>query len=124
MIDDRTMRRALWASVFFNAGGALLFGLPDTVGSLAALPVPVPRLYTLTIAYFVLLFGGAYGWLAMQPRIDRPLVAFLAIGKAGFFVLTLGCWLAGVASGLGVVGAAGDLAFAAVFASWLASTRA
>jgi hypothetical protein len=123
VIDDRIMRRALWASVVFNAGGALLFGLPDTVGSLAALPVPVPRIYSVTIAYFVLLFGGAYAWLALQPRIDRPLVAFLAIGKAGFFVVTVVCWLAGVAPGLGVVGAAGDLAFAAVFAAWLSSTR-
>jgi hypothetical protein len=123
MDHDRIVRRALWASVFFNAGGALLFAFPETIGSLVGLPAPVPRLYSVTLAFFVLLFGGTYLWLALQPRLDRPLVGFAAIGKAGFFVVALACWLAGEASGLGVVGAAGDLALASVFAWWLVSTR-
>jgi hypothetical protein len=32
-------------------------------------------------ALFVLLFAGAYAWLAMQPTINRPFVAFGAIAR-------------------------------------------
>src|SRR5262249_42818170 len=113
------MRRALLVSAFFNLGGALLFAFPGSVGQLAGLPGAVPRLYSATVTLFVLLFGGAYAWLARQPRIDRPLVAMSAIGKAGFFVVVLGCWVLSEASGLSVLAASGDLAFAAIFAWWL-----
>ena len=69
--------------------------------------------------WFVVLFAGAYAWVALQPTIHRPLVALAAIGKAGAFALFLICWLAGAASGLSVVALGGDLAFAAIFAWWL-----
>jgi hypothetical protein len=123
---DRTafMRRALRASVFFNLGGALLFLFPDTIGWLAGLPVPVPRLYSLTIAALVTLFGATYGWLARQPVIDRPLVAMLAIGKASFFTVVLFCWWIGEAPLRGLLAGGGDLVFAAIFTSWLLGTQA
>jgi hypothetical protein len=120
MDRDPTMRRALNASVFFNLGGALLFAFPDSIGRLVGLPTPVPVVYSLTIAFLVTLFAATYGWLARQPNIDRPLVAMLAIGKAGFFLVVLGCWLFGAASTLSLVAASGDLVFAAIFAWWLA----
>lgn len=122
MSKDDVVRRALWATVPFNLGGALLFAFPDTVGRVADLPSPVPRVYAFSLALMVLLFAGAYAWLARQPRIDRPLVAFLAIGKASFFTLTLLLWMAGEVSVQGVVGASGDLVFAAIFWWWLAGT--
>jgi hypothetical protein len=113
------MRRALDASVFFNLGGALLFTFPESIGQLAGLPTPVPAVYSLTIAFLVTLFAGAYFWLARQPVIDRPLVTMLAIGKAGFFVVVLSCWLFGAASTLSLGAAAGDLMFAGIFTWWL-----
>ena len=119
MIGDAGLRRALWASVPYNVFGALMFGFPESLGSFAGLPVPVPHVYTLSLAVLVLLFGATYAWLAVQPRIDRPLVAFSAIGKASVFTVVLVCWLRGEGPGLGVLAACGDLAFAAVFASWL-----
>jgi hypothetical protein len=119
---DAVIRRALWASVAFNLGGVLLFAFPDSIGQLAGFPVPVPRIYTVSLALFVALFAGAYAWLARQPEIDRPLVAFAAIGKAGFFTVVAACWLLGEAPGRGVLGAAGDLVFAVVFAWWLVTT--
>ena len=39
------MRRVLWTSVFFNFGGALLFAFPDSLGRLAGMPAPAPRVY-------------------------------------------------------------------------------
>src|SRR5206468_10589450 len=118
------MRRALWASVVYNLGGALLFAFPASLGRLAGLPGPVPRIYPTLLGLFVTLFAGTYAWLARQPRIDRPLVAFAALGKSGFFAILFMCWLVGEAPGLGVLAATGDLGFAAVFAWWLRSEAA
>jgi len=120
MTDDM-MRRTLWASAIFNLGGAVMFAFPASVGRLAALPVPVPTVYSVLLALFVTLFGGAYAWLASQARIDRPMVAFSAIGKASAFAATAACWLAGEAPGLAVLAITGDLVFAAVFTWWLLS---
>jgi len=46
-----------------------------------------PPIYCALLALFVVLFAGAYAWLALQPNINRPLVAFAAIGKAGAFAV-------------------------------------
>jgi hypothetical protein len=119
-MNDRTIRRALWASAVFNMGGALAFAFPDTLGRLAGFPGgPVPVLYRATLFMLIALLGATYAWLASQPIIDRPLVAFAAIGKTAFFVVVVGCWLAGEMAVLGVVSAGGDLFFAAIFARWL-----
>jgi hypothetical protein len=121
MTDD-SIRRILWASAFFNLGGAALFAFPESVGRLAGLPAPVPTVYSMLLVLFVLLFGGSYAWIASQPTINRPMVALGAIGKAGAFVVVLLCWLAGAASGLSVVAIAGDLVLAFLFARWLFAT--
>jgi hypothetical protein len=113
------MRRALWTSVPYNVGGALLFAFPDSLGRLAGIPGPVPHIYAAALAFLVTLFAGTYAWLAVQPRIDRPLVAFSAIGKAGFFAVVLVCWLLGEVPGQGVIGTCGDLVLAGIFTWWL-----
>ena len=120
MDRDAFMRRALWVSVVYNFGGALLFAFPSSpLGQLAGLPTSVPPIYCALLASFVVLFGGTYAWLARQPNIDRPLVAFAAIGKAGAFAVILVFWLLREAPGRGVLAATGDLVLAGIFAWWL-----
>jgi hypothetical protein len=122
MNHDRVMRAALWASVPYNLGAAALFAFPSSApGQLVGLPVPVPPLYGALVAVFVLLFGGAYAWLACQPIIHRPLVALAAIGKLSVFAVFVVLWLFGAAPGLGAIAAIGDLALAVVFVWWLLS---
>ena len=75
------------------------------------------------MAFFVVLFAGAYAWLARQREIDRPLVAFAAIGKTGAFGIILALWLAGFSPGRGVIAAAGDPILAGIFAWWLFGER-
>jgi len=124
MDKDKFIRRVLWASVVFNFAGALLFAFPaSTAGQLAGLPLPGPRIYTTLLAYFVALFGCAYAWLACQPNIDRPLVAFSAIGKAGAFAVIFYSWVVGAIAARCVVAAMGDLIFAALFILWLVAAR-
>jgi len=120
---DRFMRGALWASAVFNLFGALLFAFPSSLGQMAGLPTPAPRIYPMLLAVFVLLFGGAYAWLARQPSIDRTVVAMSAIGKAGVFTVILAFWLLGDIPVRAVLAGVGDLVFAAVFTGWLARTR-
>jgi hypothetical protein len=118
------MRGALWVSVVYNFGGAVLFAVPSSpLGQLAGLPTAVPPIYCALLAFFVALFGGAYAWLAVQPTLSRPLVALSAIGKAGVFALILLFWLLGEAPGRGVLVATGDLVLACVFAGWLLGPR-
>jgi len=120
MNPETFIRRVLWASVAFNLGGAMLFAFPaSALGQFAGLPAPVPPLYSTLLALFVLLFGGAYAWLACQAQIDRPLIAFGAIGKASAFALICAFWIAGDAPIRGVLAAAGDLIFAGLFTWWL-----
>ncbi len=120
MNRDQVIRYALGASVFFNFGGAALFGFPDSaLGEFVGLPPDVSLIYRATVGYFVILFGAMYGWLVMQPVINRPMVALGALGKAGFFFLVALLWLIGEAPGLGVAAAVGDLAFAGVFGWWV-----
>jgi hypothetical protein len=118
-MGDDSIRRVLWASAFFNLGGAALFAFPESIGRLAGLPAPVPVVYSMLLVLFVLLFGGSYAWIASQPVINRPMVGLAAIGKAGAFVVVFLCWLGGAASGLSVVAITGDLVFAGLFARWL-----
>lgn len=113
------MRYALWASALFNLGGAFLFAFPDSLGQLAGFPGHVPRVYSALLALFVILFGGAYAWLARQPRIDRPLVALAALGKAGAFAVVLAFWVLGDVPVRSVLAMSGDLMFALVFGWWL-----
>src|SRR5262245_43579778 len=124
MNKDRFMRGALWASVPYNLGGAALFAFPSSfLGQLVGLPTPVPPVYSALLAVFVLLFAGAYAWLACQPVIHRPLVALSALRQLGVFAVITAFWLFGAAPGLAVLGATGDLALGVGFVWWLVSTR-
>ena len=123
MNKDRVIRYALWTSVAFNLFGALLFSFPASpLGRFAGLPVPVPAIYNTMLAFFVALFAGMYFWLALQPKIDRPMVAFSAIGKACSFVLMVMLCLLGEIPSRSVLFASGDLIFACIFAWWLLKT--
>ncbi len=75
------------------------------------------------MAEFIILFGGSYAWLALQPAINRPLLAFGAIGKTGAFLLVAVLWLAGQAPARGVLAITGDLIFACLFFAWLLRPR-
>lgn len=119
MDRDRLMRRALWATAVMNAGGMLMFAFPESLGRIAGLPSPVPRVYALMVAALVGLFGATYAWLAVQPRIHRPLVAFAAFGKSIAFAVFLVCWLLGDLPGRAVLTMTADLGFATFFAWWL-----
>ena len=116
MSRELLLRRALWAVAGFNALGALLFAFPQLPpGRLAGLPAEVPGAYRAFVALFILLFGGAYAWLARSEHPDRPMVLFGAIGKTSAFVLVTLLWLTGAVRGAGVLFASGDLVFAAIF---------
>ncbi len=120
MNKDTFIRRVLWATAVFNLGGGLLFAFPSSaLGQLAGLPVPVPPVYAALLAFFVILFAGAYAWLALQQNIDRPLVAFAAIGKAGAFVLIFAFWSIGEVPARSLLAILGDLIFAGLFFWWL-----
>lgn len=120
---DLFIRRVLWIAALFNVGGAILFAFPAApLGQFVGLPTPVPAVYSSILAFLVLLFGATYGWLAMQPTVQRAFVGFFAIGKFGVFSIVMLFWLGGAIAVRGVLAAAGDLLFAALFFYWLRAT--
>ena len=125
MTPTEVVRRALWATVPANfAVAALMLAPTSAPGAFLQLPGPAPHaVYRVLLALFLALFGGAYVWLATQPRIDRAFVAFAAIGKTMAFASIAALWLAGQASGRLTALMSGDLAIALVFAWWLRATR-
>jgi hypothetical protein len=116
MSREQILRPALWTAAFLNLVGTLLFAFPGSrLGQFAGLPPDVPIVYRALVALFVLLFGCAYAWLAMQPTINRPFVAFGAIGKAAAFMIVVLLWLRGLAPVTSVSAISGDLVLAVVF---------
>src|SRR4029450_6226646 len=90
---ERYVLAALWLGAAFNLGAAYVFSHPaSAVGAYLGLAPHVDPLYAGLCALFVALFGGAYGWLALQRVLDQPLLWIGVIGKAGFFVLALALW--------------------------------
>jgi|SRR5215831_18001793 len=124
MKRESTLRGALWCAALFNTGGAFLFAFPDSsVSQLVGLPPMVPIVYRSFVAFFILLFAGAYVWLASHRPIVKPFVVFGTLGKAGAFLLTLALWFAGNVSWRGVLVGSGDLILAATFFWCIVGTR-
>lgn len=130
MNRELLLRRALWLAAGFNVLAALLFAFPATfVGQAVGLPAEVPLAYRAFTGLFILLFGGAYGWLAQQAVIERGFVLFGVVAKTSAFVLIVVLCVVGAASGCGVLFASGDLLLAVVLlwslrgARPMASTR-
>jgi hypothetical protein len=124
MISTALFRRILWAAAVFNVLGAFMLGFPaSAAGQFAGLPAEVPLAYRAIVAAFVLEFGGAYAWLALQPEPDRPLVVLGGIGKAVVVLLVVALWATGLASDASLAMVTGDLIFAVMFALWLRGTK-
>lgn len=120
MDQDRFIRRIFWVSAVFNLGAAFVFAFPDSLlGQWAGLPTDVPLIYSALVALFVVLFGGMYVWLAVQPVIPTAFVSFAAIGKGSVFVMAAMFWMAGEIPSRTFQLSIGDLALAAIYVWWL-----
>lgn len=118
LISERAIRLALWLTVALNAFGAVIFGQVALGGSSAFLPVAMPRFAAAQIGWVIAVFGVVYAWQALEPRINRGLLAIGGIGKLGFFLLTLAYALAGDVPTEMAANAAPDLLFGVFFLAW------
>lgn len=116
------VRTTLWLSFPFNLVAAYLLAVPTSpLGEFVGL-TQAPHLYTALLGFLVGLFGFAYAWLARQVSINRPLLALAALGKSGVFIIVSMLWLSAEVSGRLFLMACGDLALAAVWFWWLATS--
>lgn len=109
------LRRALWASAFFNAGGALIFFFPASIGRLAQVPLPAPILYSWFCGAVISIFAVIYAWLARQGAPNREFVLVGAIGKLAFFAVSVASWLSHESSARIFTIASVDLVLAMAF---------
>lgn len=124
MTHEKLVRVTLLLSVPFNFIAAWGMLLPSSfVGRLMQLPTEVPITYAALLSYLVLIFGCAYGWLALSTVINQALLMVGVIGKAGVFFILLTLWLLALGPGVPVFVASGDLAFAIIWGSWVFTQR-
>lgn len=123
MRNDRVIRAALWASVVLNALGVAVLA-PLAFGREAPLfPVDASPYLAGQLVFTIALFGAAFAWLALQPRVDRALVVVAALGKLGFFVLAVAYAVVGVLPPGAIASATPDLVLGTVFLAWARATR-
>ena len=118
------LRWSLILTTPLNLLGALM--LSPLVPALAASQgfPPAPGLYLAILAWFVLLFGIAYGWMAWTGVPNRGVLALGAGGKAGFAFATFGYAAAGAVPAMVAMAGLPDMVLAGVFSAWLWQTRA
>ena len=122
MNREMIMRRALQLTTAFNIVAAFALAFPATaLGQLMGLPPAAPFIYLALASGAVALFGFAYGWLSVQPVIDRPLVVLSTVGKLAAFTSVVVITLYGDLPMRSIVMSSPDLMFAAVFIWWLRS---
>jgi len=114
------MRGALFATAGMNIVAAVAF-LPPARGLRAIIGMPPDGhpLYLATVSMFVLLFGLAYLWAAVEGRAERLFITMAAAGKLSFFVLLVWFWLTGAVPPRAPVAGTADLLFAVLFFGWL-----
>lgn len=119
MNSDRIMRRALQVTTPFNLAAAYALAFPASpLGLFFGLPADVPALYRAFASGAIALFGCAYGWLSVQPVIDRPLVVLSICGKLFAFGSLLVLAIVGQIPIRSAVLGTGDLFFALIFIWW------
>lgn len=120
MNRDKVMRRALQLTTVFNFVAAFALAFPGSaLGQFMGFPPAAPLIYLAMASGAVALFGFAYGWLSVQPVIDRPLVVLSTVGKLIAFASVAVIALLGDMPMRSAVLASPDLMFAAIFIWWL-----
>jgi hypothetical protein len=124
-MNTQLLRFSLSAGVPFNIVAAALLAFPNTkLGQLLQLPANVPTVYSIMLGYLVFMFGCAYGWMALQETVNKPLLCFCAIGKCGVFVLAVILYGLSEAKLAMVLTSSGDLILGALWFYWLWSHKA
>lgn len=120
MISEKLIRQTLRLSLVFNLGAACLLLSPDSaLAQLAGFTASASPMHAWLSALMVAALGVAYGWLAQQPVIDRPLLAFGALVKGSAFLMFVALWLFAGLSGRSVLFATLDIVLASIWLSWL-----
>ena len=118
------IRLSLWMSLPLNLGAAYVLSTPDSwPGALLGLPADTHIVYRAMSAMLVGLLGIAYGWLALQAQLHRPLLALGATSKAAVFGIALGLWSTERTTQPLLWAGLVDLALANLWFIWLRTSR-
>lgn len=121
---DNWVGRSLWITLPFNFIAAYALSFPtSSISRFVELPAQPYNFYTVFSGAMVALFGLTYTWMALQPAINRPLLAFGACAKLLAVTTAAILFTLGEFSGLALLIVSGDLVFAVLWGAWLFQTR-
>jgi len=124
IISESIIRITLRLSFVFNLIAAYLVAVPGSMlAQFAGFTLSSSAMHTGLAALMVAALGLAYGWMAQQPVINRPMLAFGGLVKASAFTLFVAQWFFDAVTGRFVLFAVVDIVLAIIWLSWLLKTR-
>ncbi len=117
---EQLVRYSLWLTAPFNLIAGVAFAFPDSVlGHLITMPAGSHPFYAYMSGALIALFGFCYAWLALQERINGPLLLVGAIGKTLAVLIAWILFLSGDLTIILAVLITGDLLFASLWYYYL-----
>lgn len=121
---ENVIRITLRLSFVFNLVAAYMVAFPGTIlAQFAGFSLSSSALHTGLAALMVAALGLAYGWMAQQPVINRPMLAFGGLVKGSAFTMFAIQWFFDAVTARFVLFAAADIVFAIIWLGWLVKTR-
>jgi hypothetical protein len=114
-------RVCLAIAALFNFCGALSFAPPlyDSVAPSLGLPTQVSSFGFWVLATWILIFGIAYAWLALNPQPQTLFVAVAAACKMAIAIFFFVFWFIGDLPIIALLAGSGDLLLGIAFIVWL-----
>jgi hypothetical protein len=114
-------RVCLAIAALFNLCGALSFAPPlyKLVAPSLGLPTLLSPFGFWVLASWILIFGIAYGWLALNPQPQTLFVAVAAFCKMAIATFFFIFWFTGDLPMLALLAGSGDLLLGIAFMVWL-----
>jgi hypothetical protein len=118
-------RVCLAIAALFNFCGAFSFAPPfyDSVAPSLGLPTQISPFGFWVLATWILIFGIAYAWLALNPQPQKLFVTVAAACKMAIAIFFFIFWFIGDLPIIALLTGSGDLLLGIAFIVWLLQTR-
>jgi|GEM_PF-1048322 len=120
MNGEKLIRTTLAASFLFNLVAAYMLAFPTSyLAGLAGFTISNSPMHTALATLMVVALGGSYGWMALQEKINLPILTFGALVKGSAFITFFVQWMFDAVSARLVAFAVVDIVLAWLWLNWV-----